>query len=298
MMSVLSQNAIEMRKDQLFSVIILSYNNEQFIYSALDSVLNQDYPKIEIIVADDSSSSFHKGEIEGYIRAHSHSNLENYYVFQNADNLGTVKNANNALRLAKGEYIKVLGADDMLYDPFVLRNAQDSLRDSHSWVVVSQVIKCTPSMQEVSLMDEHILNELSKMTPQETFRALCVRNIIPAVGVFFKREFFDLFGLFDEEYKLLEDWPTWLRFTRQGNTFGVGGFIGARYRYSVGAASNYNATYIHDKELAFEREIKPYRLLLGKRVYIHAFFALKMRNSKLVRQLYFSLLSMLRERKS
>lgn len=43
-----------------------------------------------------------------------------------------------------------------------------------------------------------------------------MRNGIVAGGVFFNAEFFEKFGFFDERYRLLEDWPTWLRLAKKG----------------------------------------------------------------------------------
>ncbi len=284
--------------NQLFSVIILSYNNEQFICDALASVLDQDYPEIELIVADDCSESFHKTEIESYIASHANSNLSSYFVYQNITNFGTVKNANVALKMAHGKYIKLLGADDMLYDSSVLRNAQQVLHNAYEPIAISYVMKCTPDMQEIGLMDTWTLSKLPRMSAQEIYQAMCIRNILPAVGVFFKKEFFDTFGFFDEDFRLLEDWPTWLRYTRQNHTFEVSTFISARYRYSIGAASNYNKAYIHDKELAFQKEIAPYRMQIGHFRYLHALISLKVRNAKLVRRLYFCMFNLLNGKKS
>ena len=49
------------KKIQKVSVIILTYNQMDYLYDAIKSVLNQDYPNIELIVSDDASCNFQKG---------------------------------------------------------------------------------------------------------------------------------------------------------------------------------------------------------------------------------------------
>ena len=44
--------------DPLVSVILLSYNNLQFLYNAIDSVLLQNYPRLELIISDDCTEGF------------------------------------------------------------------------------------------------------------------------------------------------------------------------------------------------------------------------------------------------
>mgnify|MGYP000424525881 CR=1 FL=1 len=55
------------KKIQKVSVIILTYNQMDYLYDAIKSVLNQDYPNIELIVSDDASCNFQKGMLEKFI---------------------------------------------------------------------------------------------------------------------------------------------------------------------------------------------------------------------------------------
>ena len=54
----------------LFSFAIGSYNNYEYIFEAIDSVLNQTYPAIELIVSNDGSPDFKLDEVKKYKTKH------------------------------------------------------------------------------------------------------------------------------------------------------------------------------------------------------------------------------------
>ncbi|MBF0312296.1 MAG: glycosyltransferase [Oligoflexia bacterium] len=94
----------------LVSICIPSYNGEQFIEQALASALNQSYPNIEIIIADDASTDHTLQKLSCY-KVH-HPKIK---IYPHQQNLGLVGNWNRALQYAQGDYIKILPQDDLIY---------------------------------------------------------------------------------------------------------------------------------------------------------------------------------------
>lgn len=270
----------------LFSVIIIAFNNEQYIYSAIDSVIKQDYPEIELIVADDCSAVFDISKIEQYICTKKEANIISFYVYTNDTNLGTVSNINKAMSFVHGGYVKILGADDMLYDDTVLSKAADILDKSNDGIIVSHVMKCKKNMEPISLLKDRYIDSLSAMSSLKLYKLLAQRNIVPAPGVFFKSDFLFNNNLFDEKYLLLEDWPMWLRITRCGIKLDPAGFIGTKYRTNVGSTTSTNSRYIQDMITAYNTEIKPYRDILGIWISIKAYISLRLRTSVMLRNVF------------
>lgn len=86
------------------SVVIPSYNCARYLGATLDSVLAQNYPNVELIVIDDGSTDATPEVAERY---------RGRIVYQRVKNGGLAAARNAGMRLAKGEYIAWLDADDL-----------------------------------------------------------------------------------------------------------------------------------------------------------------------------------------
>lgn len=93
----------------LVTVICSSYNHEKFVKESLQSVLNQTYKNIQIIVIDDYSTDNSIEAIEQITKKHPE-----IIFIKNQTNLGLTKSITNAMHYAKGEYFIDLAADDLL----------------------------------------------------------------------------------------------------------------------------------------------------------------------------------------
>ena len=270
----------------LFSVIVLFYNKDFIFRDSIGSILAQNYKNIELILVDDGSSVFNEAMIREFISENKKDNISNIVIQCNKKNLGTVRCANLGLGLAHGNYIKLLAADDALYDELSLDNARSALDKSESGIVVSGVMACDSSMKEICLFRENEKKRMRGMSAFKQYCSLCVRNPIPAPGVFFRRDCFKTNGLFDEEYKLLEDWPMWLRVTRSNRRLEFADFIGTKYRKNVGTSTSSRKQYLLDKRKVFSKEIVPYRRRIGFSRYCVSFFSSCIRTSPVLRKAY------------
>ncbi|MGR5970150.1 glycosyltransferase family 2 protein [Bacillus paranthracis] len=94
----------------LVSVLIPTYNRPNYFKIALDSVLAQEYPNIEIIITDDSTNDETYSIVAPLIKSFS-----NIHYFKNSERLGGVKNFQQAFLRSKGEYINFLMDDDFFH---------------------------------------------------------------------------------------------------------------------------------------------------------------------------------------
>lgn len=97
-----------------FSIVIPTYNGEQFVEEALLSALNQRRPADEIIISDDNSSDKTLAICENY--------KEKVKIFVNKEGpSGFVNGWNYAIRKASGDFVSILHQDDILHPDFLLK---------------------------------------------------------------------------------------------------------------------------------------------------------------------------------
>ena len=112
------------------SVLMTSYNHEQYIGAAIESVLASTFADFELIVVDDCSLDQTAALAHQYARTD-----RRIHVVTNDKNLGDYPNRNQAASYATGTYLKYLDADDLLYPHslvthriFVKKRLLDALR--------------------------------------------------------------------------------------------------------------------------------------------------------------------------
>ncbi|MBS1932846.1 MAG: glycosyltransferase family 2 protein [Bacteroidetes bacterium] len=93
-------------KEPLVSVVMAAYNAEKYLKEAVNSVLNQSYSNIELVIVNDGSTDSTKDIILSY------SDKRIKYV-ENEMNSGLVVTRNKGLENASGEYIAILDSDDI-----------------------------------------------------------------------------------------------------------------------------------------------------------------------------------------
>lgn len=98
-----------MKYEPLVSIICLCYNHEKFVIESLNSVLNQSYSNIELLIADDCSSDGSVKNIEKWLQEHPQ-----IQFIANKVNLGNTKTFNSLFKQSKGEFIIDLATDDVL----------------------------------------------------------------------------------------------------------------------------------------------------------------------------------------
>lgn len=101
-----------MSNEKLVSVIIPCYNGEKFLNRCLDSLVNQSYKNIELIIVNDGSNDQSENIIKTRLSELKDSLRDCKYFYQKNQGVGAA--VNRALKFFNGEYITLLDVDDYL----------------------------------------------------------------------------------------------------------------------------------------------------------------------------------------
>lgn len=95
----------------LISVIISAYNHEKYIKETIDSIINQTYPNLELIVIDDGSTDQTYNNLLNLKKTCDKRFLRT--VFKTQENKGVAYNSKQLISMANGEYVYMIGSDDV-----------------------------------------------------------------------------------------------------------------------------------------------------------------------------------------
>jgi len=257
-----------MTDNPLFSIVVLIYNNQRYVYELLDSIFFQDYDNIQLIVSDDGSKEFDFKKLSDYIESYKKSNIKDVIINHNKNNLGTVKHVELMLEKSSGEYVMYIAADDVLFDQNSISTLVNGFNDKNDCI---QVVTSLVGMYDDSLERfDHFFNtkdEIDLINSGDSwklFETLSLRCIIAAPGTVYHRDVFKKIGPLSKDYFLIEDWISYLRIARMGIKIKYIESITAKHRDGgISHGNKRNNTdayrrYCKDFVTAFELEIMPY----------------------------------------
>jgi glycosyltransferase involved in cell wall biosynthesis len=187
------------------SVVIPTHNRAQTLPRAMDSVWEQAYRPIELIVVDDGSTDATREVVSGWAAQHEDSGgFSVRYVDQ--ANRGANSARNRGIQEARGSYVGFLDSDDR-WLPAKLVKQVSVLRGSHRTGDVYCGVTHVDLVTGRSV-GEDVVGEASG----DLLRALLVRDVTgPTSCHLLRREVFDVVGFFDEALPARQDWDMWIR---------------------------------------------------------------------------------------
>ncbi|MBQ8160064.1 MAG: glycosyltransferase [Clostridia bacterium] len=247
----------------LVSVLAVSYNNLEGLYPTFQSILDQDWPEIEIIVSDDSSRDYeeYQPKLARFLEEKKRDNLKRVVWNPHAQNGGTVKNTNSALRLAQGDYVISISPEDLLANEHALSDLVRCLQETGRDICFGKIRGQTPDgeFRDYLISCESDYDLLKSYTVEQTRNRLFVRDFLPAPAAMMTRKLFEENGLYPETTRLIEDYPYWLELTRKGVEFAYLDEVVVIYRLSgVSGQGNYGEAFMNDMFVIYEKYIFPY----------------------------------------
>lgn len=192
----------------LVSVCVITYNSSKYILELLESVREQTYSNIELIVSDDYSTDDTVTIVSDWLNQNrerfQHSNLRT-----TSANTGVCKNINRAVRASSGEWVKSIAGDDKL-KPNCIEVFVNFAKENRG-----EIFNC-----DLTLFSEDSSVDLIVKRNHYDFFFSCVcesfeqqkkrilrEYTLPGPGWFYSRKLYELIGGFDERYIMMDEWP-------------------------------------------------------------------------------------------
>lgn len=223
----------------LVSIAIVTYNQKIYLEECIESILDQDYSNIEIIVADDGSTDGTHEMLHDYDQKHP-----GLFVLHLAvKNLGITKNHNVAHFSCNGKYIAWMGGDDLMLPGKLSK--QVAFMEANP--------ECTLLYHNLDVFysdgnqDSYLLNSKKNAKEGDIKTMIKYGSFNGGCSTMLRRSRAPQYG-FDERLPIASDWMYWVDALGNGGEIRFLDEVLGRYRRhanNVTSQNNYNAYIDH-----------------------------------------------------
>jgi alpha-1,3-rhamnosyltransferase len=265
------------KNNMLVSVVVVTYNSARFVEETLESVKNQTYQHIELIVSDDCSKDNTLEICRNWLDKNKE-RFVNTQIVTTPVNTGIPANKNRAVKAATGEWLKNIAGDDTLIEDCIEKYMNYLTLHPEILVLHSNFYEYKNQFSPENKLpykstSKRKLNQ-PHISAEEQFQILLRVGGIRAGSVIMNRKVFDMVGYYDESMRLWEDVPMWLKLTKAGIKLHYIDIVVQNYRRHSDSVvkfrtKNRNDIYITDFKIYVLREYnKRYKKYLSTKDFI------------------------------
>lgn len=201
----------------LCSIIILTYNQLIYLERTIKNITSQTYLNIEIVVSDDGTPRFNYEYVKNLCEKYCKTKEIEYLILHSDVNQGTVKNFNRGIKASKGDIIIPMAGDNCFYTQDAILKIVGSFSEK-KWLVATgkQILKKEKKNIEIRPYANEIVLLRRSQKDYLAIRLAMFPCFIGGAATIYSREAFNKYGLFDEEYFLLEDCPYYVKILLSG----------------------------------------------------------------------------------
>lgn len=178
----------------LVSVVVTTYNRRDYLVEAIESVIEQTYDHIELIIVDDHSSVSPVDVIEDTMT----DELQDLIFIRHEQNKGVSAARNTGIEKASGQLIALLDDDDLWIPDKIERQVEEFQQSGNEVGVVCTGIRTVDA-------DESTIRAIDVQYTGDITKELLCGAIIPLPSVVVRRSVISDAGLFDERLRAYED---------------------------------------------------------------------------------------------
>ena len=202
------------------SVVVPAYNAERYLEECLTSILAQSFPDLEVILVDDGSTDRTPEIAQTFVPR---------IRYHRQENQGVAGARNTGIRLAEGEYVSLVDADDALCPRATETQVELFTRYPQAGMVHGGAHLIDELGRSLGRRGSPVGEAVSYAPSRQAVRHLLKRNTVVCSSVMVRKSCFEEPGGFRQEFVPGEDWEMWLRIAAHHDVIYIGRPL-ARYR--------------------------------------------------------------------
>ena len=230
----------------LVTVVGLCYNHSRYVVETLESIRQQTYPDLQVLLIDDCSRDDSVAIIENWLQQHQ----LNWSFIKHKHNHGIAQSLNESLQSANGKYYKAIACDDVLFPHFISSMVERFEKLPEDYAMIYSDVLTINNQSEVfgtTPFTERGWDTEEKVPSGKLFDQLAGWCFIPAPGTFLRTSVLQEIR-FDENL-MIEDWDMWLQIARRYLIKGVP-YIMVKYRIHNESIFQKKSPIYRDHELS------------------------------------------------
>lgn len=243
----------------LVSIIVVAYQSDKFILDTLDSIKLQTWDKIELIITDDGSTDQTMQLSRNWINKNKNRFVDTKLISV-VENTGIPANCDRGMSISKGDWIKFIGADDILLPNCIKDNMNYLSRNPDVSFIISDLIEINFTGRIIREnpqnegLDYFMRNQSSKSKKLKAYARWPAFLNTPTF--FYKRQIIEEIYRHDNDLRIFEDTSSIFKIIEKG----------AIIEYMKVATVKYR---IHDKAISRDHEMKNERDMESYHIYKH-----------------------------
>lgn len=203
----------------LVSVVVITYNSADYILDTLNSIKEQTYPRLELIISDDCSTDNTIIICQNWLQQNK-SSFEKIQMLSSPVNTGITANVIRGRNCCTGEWVKIIAGDDLLYSNAIGTLISYCNQHPDAKVIAGNIQAFGEdenlSCELTSLFNARI-NRFSTLSNEELYLEFIQERVPPAPGLFYNLKALTKAEIsYDTRIPMINDVPFWISIVKNG----------------------------------------------------------------------------------
>lgn len=222
----------------LVSAFVITHNSSRTVVEALDSVYNQTYRNVELIVSDDGSTDNTVDLCRTWVESHK-DRFVRTAIITVEKNTGITANCSRATKACQGEWVKGVAGDDLLLPDCIAGFMDYAEAHPDAKYIFGKMSPFGKGCQSNAFQCDYSFFDLP--VEQQWHQLIYESNCIQSPTCFYNRDYEEQIGFeYDERIPMMEDYPRWIKLLQLGVRFHFMDKEVVKYRVDSGVSTQRN----------------------------------------------------------
>ncbi len=196
--------------EETIDILLATYNGEDYIKEQLDSIINQTYTNIQILINDDCSTDTTKEILQEYEQKDSRIKVK-----YNSKNIGYKKNFEELLKRVEHQYFMLSDQDDY-WLPEKVEKSLKKIEKENADLVFTDLQVVNENLKEITPSLVKYMKFKKNIKKYNDYRLVFLRNCVTGCTIISKKELIQKYIPIPQEYPMVHDWWIALIISQQG----------------------------------------------------------------------------------